>query len=60
MTGSDLRAAREATGLTQAAFAPLVPATQADISRWESGAHRIPRWRDAEIRAALAKAKRKK
>jgi DNA-binding XRE family transcriptional regulator len=43
MTGSQLRALRRRTGLSQAKFAELVGTTANTVARWERGAVRISR-----------------
>ena len=44
-----LRTLRESTGLTQTAFARLVRVSQADLSKYESGAHSMTMRRLGEI-----------
>jgi DNA-binding transcriptional regulator YiaG len=56
MNGPDLKAAREALGLSQEAFGKLVEAKGTDraVRRWESGTHRIPGPVAVLVRHALA------
>lgn len=59
MSGTELRAEREAVGLSLAEFARLVPCAKMDVWRWEAGRVRITAWREPQIRAALARARRR-
>ena len=44
MTHTALRAARVALGMTQEAFARDLGVSTRTLSRWETGAYRIPAW----------------
>ena len=58
LTGADLRAEREGLGMSRAKLARLVPCSETDLYRWETGRVRIVAWREPQIRAALSKAGR--
>ena len=54
MTGSELRARREALGMTQAELARRLGVPQQHVSRWERGERGITRWLAAGIVALMA------
>ncbi len=55
MTGQELKGLREKYNLTQKDFAEAIQTTQAQISKWENGLHKISRAYQNLIRLSFEK-----